>query len=416
MLANSGWLLLDRVLRLVIAITVGAWVARHLGPASFGLLAYALALLALFQAACSLGLDGIVVRDLSQSQARTGQLLGGALRLRLIGGAAGWLAMLLVVALLRPGDGHTLLLAAIVGAALVFQAADVVDLWLQSQSRSRISVPLRFAAYLAVAALRVALILADAPLWAFAAAVLADAALVAVAMVWAHRRWPSPTAWTWDAATARRLWRESWPLMLSAVSIGIYMRIDQVMLRQLAGERELGLFSAVLPFSQSWQIIPMSLSASLLPRLTQLKAEDPVRYRTMLQNTYTAFAWAGLLVAVATAVCAPWLVAVLLGPAYAEAVPILRIHVFANPFVFLGVAQGLAIVVESTPRLALAKTIIGAGVSLGANALLIPRWGALGTAMAAVLAQFVSVMLSNAVLAPAALRMQWRALVPLPVR
>jgi len=415
-LANSGWLLLDRVLRIVLSITVGAWVARHLGPANFGQLAFALALLALLQAACSLGLDGPVVRDISQNRAKAAAILGSAFRLRLLSGAIGWLVVIAVAALLRPGDSLTLLLVAIVGASLMFQPAEVIDLWLQSQSRSRVSVPLRFCAYCIVALSKVGLILADAPLWAFATAALADVVLVAVALAWAYTRWPIRTSWTWDGGTAQRICLESWPLMLSALSIGIYMRIDQVMLRQLASERELGLYSAILPFSQGWQIIPMTLYASLLPKLAQLRAQDLAQYHRRLQQVFTAFTWAGVFVAVVTALCGSWLVATLLGPGFADAVPILHWHVFTNVFIFMGVAQSLAIVTDRTPKLALYKTMLGAGVSLIANSLLVPRWGAVGSAAAAILSQFVSAMLSNTVFAPQALRMQLRALLPLPVR
>ena len=79
--------------------------------------------------------------------------------------------------------------------------------------------------------------------------------------------------------------------MVSAVSIGIYMRIDQIMLRELADERQLGLYSAVMPFSQAWHMIPMTLCASLLPKLAQLQRPDPEHYRVRLQQLFTLMAW-----------------------------------------------------------------------------------------------------------------------------
>jgi PST family polysaccharide transporter len=66
MLANSGWLLADRLLRMFLALVVGAWVARHLGPGRYGVLAYAIALLAFVTPLAMLGLEAIVVRDVAQ--------------------------------------------------------------------------------------------------------------------------------------------------------------------------------------------------------------------------------------------------------------------------------------------------------------------------------------------------------------
>src|SRR5580658_638643 len=63
---NSGWLLLDKVLRILLGALVGAWVARYLGPSKFGELSYAVAFIAVFTAIAGLGADGITVRDLAR--------------------------------------------------------------------------------------------------------------------------------------------------------------------------------------------------------------------------------------------------------------------------------------------------------------------------------------------------------------
>lgn len=63
-LANMGWLLADRVLRVFVSLLLGAWVARYLGPEQFGKLNYAIALVSLFSVFATLGLEEIVIRDL----------------------------------------------------------------------------------------------------------------------------------------------------------------------------------------------------------------------------------------------------------------------------------------------------------------------------------------------------------------
>ena len=372
-----------------------------------------LALLALFQTACGLGVEGLVVRDIAQHPARAAHTLGSTLRVRLVAGAVGWLLAIAMVAAMRPGDASALLMIAVVGAGLVFQSSDVVDLWFQSQSRSRVTVAAKALAYLSVSALKVALILLHAPVWSFAVAASVEMALIAGALAVAYgRSTPRPTRWGWDRALAIELLRESWPLMLSALSVGIYMRIDQVVLRALAGERELGLYSAVLPFSQVWHMVPMTLCASLLPQLSRLSAQAPDEYRRRLQQLFSLMAWTSMAVAGVTALCAPWLVALLLGPRYADSVGILRWHVITNIFVFLGVAQSVSIVSERIPRVMLMKTVLGAIVSLVANLTLVPHWGATGAAWSAILSQAFSAVLSNAVVAPRTFYMQLKAFRP----
>ena len=62
--ANTSWLFAEKVLRVVIGLFIGVWVARYLGPEKYGLLSYAQSFVGLFTAIATLGLDGIVVREL----------------------------------------------------------------------------------------------------------------------------------------------------------------------------------------------------------------------------------------------------------------------------------------------------------------------------------------------------------------
>jgi O-antigen/teichoic acid export membrane protein len=131
----------------------------------------------------------------------------------------------------------------------------------------------------------------------------------------------------------------------------------------------------------------------------------------MLQ-LFTLMAWSGMTVSAVVSLCAPWLVAVLLGPGFTEAVPVLRWHALTNVFVFLGVAQSVMIVNDGTSRISLIKTISGAVVSVALNLLLVPGWGAVGAAWAAIGAYGAAAVLTNALVAPQALSMQIKAFWP----
>ena len=61
---NTSWLFAEKILRMVVGLLVGVWVARYLGPEQFGLLSYALSFVGLFSIVATFGLDEIVVREL----------------------------------------------------------------------------------------------------------------------------------------------------------------------------------------------------------------------------------------------------------------------------------------------------------------------------------------------------------------
>src|SRR6185295_9435001 len=81
LIRNTGWLFADRILRIGIGLVVGVWIARYLGPERYGLFSYAGAFVALFSIFATLGLDGIVVRELVNDPARSEEILGTAFTL-----------------------------------------------------------------------------------------------------------------------------------------------------------------------------------------------------------------------------------------------------------------------------------------------------------------------------------------------
>jgi len=72
---NTLWLFAEKILRMFVGLFVGIWVARYLGPEQRGLLSYAQSFVGLFSAIATLGLDGIVVRELVKDPSRRDELI-----------------------------------------------------------------------------------------------------------------------------------------------------------------------------------------------------------------------------------------------------------------------------------------------------------------------------------------------------
>jgi O-antigen/teichoic acid export membrane protein len=81
-------------------------------------------------------------------------------------------------------------------------------------------------------------------------------------------------------------------------------------------------------------------------------------------------------------------------------------------FVFLGVAQSVMIVNDRQSHISLIKTLCGRAVSVALNLALVPRWGAMGAAWAAVGSYFAAAVLTNIFVARTAFSMQVRAFWP----
>lgn len=407
---NSSWLLFDKLIRMTLGLLVGAWVARYLGPTQFGELAFVLSYLAFFQAIALLGMDGIIVRDIARDKTNAGKILGTAFMLRLGTGIVCWLVAVGCMAWSNGWQDDSVWITALAGGSLVFQASDTIDLWFQSQSESRRTVVVKLIAYLLSNGIKVALILNNATLLAFAAVMMLDALAAAIGLAFAYRNFSCGHTWQHSASQAKKLFKESWLFLLSSISIMIYMRIDQIMIKEMLGEKELGIYAAVLPIATLWQFVPMALVTSLAPYVSRKKHESNHAYMDTIANIFRGFALLGWLTCIPIAILSKPIINMLFGQAFIGGSTVLSIYIFTNIFINMGVAQSLWTLNNGESKIAFYKTIFGAAICIAGNFLLIPKIGITGVAIAGVLAQFGSTTISNIIFAPKILKLQIRSM------
>ncbi|WP_161491164.1 flippase [Polynucleobacter campilacus] len=396
---NSGWIFFDKILRALLGVLVGAWVARYLGPSQFGELAYCIAFIGIFQSVTNLGLDGIVVREIANHPRRANIILGTTFQLRLLIGTASWAVALLIYGFTNSFADQGIWIIALVGAGMIFQVADTVDLWFQGNSQSKRTVLAKVSAYLISNAIRVALILFEAPLMAFAIVIALEGALTAIALHFSYKRFPCNGMWQKHYPEAKKLLQESWPYLISGLSIMLYMRIDQIMIKSMLGERELGIFAAIIPISSLWNMIPVAICASIAPMFARKRSEGIVIFNAAMVNMFRLFWVLCLLVIAVTWLLSGLVVQLMYGQAYIEAIPVLNIYVLTCIPVFMGVGQGLWLLNERKSYLSPIQTVTGAVVSIITNLMFIPLWGIEGAAVAAVIAQLSSCFLINSIFA-----------------
>jgi PST family polysaccharide transporter len=378
----------DKVVRLGVSLIITVWLARHFGPETFGTWNFAIAFAALFGAVATLGMDGVIVRELAKDGSDRGGLLGTALVLRIGAGALAALAAIIAAAWMRSGDRLALLLVGLNAVVFVLQASQVLDFHFQARMNSRPAVVAVNAAFTATSVGRLALLAADAPIEWFGLSLVVEAALAAM-LLWRAYRVDVGTGmpWRFDRAVMHQLLRESWPLLLSAMAVMTYMRLDQVMLAALAGDGAVGQFSAALRIAEVWYFIPMAIMTAAFPAMMKKRSEGSAAYEDYVQALYDAMAWLALAVALVVTLVASWAIPRLYGPAYAQAAEILTVQIWAGVAVAMSFVHSRWLLAEGLQRYGLVYTVAGALVNVGLNLLLIPRLGAVGAAWSTLVTQ-----------------------------
>jgi polysaccharide transporter, PST family len=396
-ITNTGWLFADRILRMGASLVVGVWVARYLGVQQYGLFNYALAFVSLFSPIFTLGLDEIVVRHIVRQSSNKEEILGTTFWLKFLGGIASVLLAVSTMFLLGEHETLKIWLVAILAMAGIFRAADTIEVWFQSQVQSKYTVIAKNTAFLLNSAIKIALILTKAPLLAFAWVTLAEFAMSAIGLLIVYQvKGSSLWLWRWSFSAAKILLKESLPLIFSGFAILIYMKIDQVMLGQMIGNTEVGIYSAAVRVSEIWYFIPGAIVSSVAPSIYSAKEKSESLYYQRIGQLLSLMTCISFAIALPMTFLSDKIIMVMFGSGYAQAGAILAVHIWTSLFVFMGLATSPWFIAEGLNNVSLGKTLFGAILNIILNLLLIPKYAGLGAAIATIISQAAATFLCNA--------------------
>lgn len=388
---NTSWLFFEKILRMILALFVGLWVARYLGPEKFGLLSYAQSFVALFSVVASLGLDGLVVRELVKNESKAEILLGTTFFLKIIG-AFSMLFFLVIALQFTSNDLYTKALIFIIASATIFQSFNFVDFYFQSKVMSKYIVYGNLMGLLFSSLVKIFLIISNASLEAFVWVVLFDSIVLSISYLYffiKHSNFKIQQL-KFSKTTAILLLKDSWPLILSGIVISIYMKIDQVMIKQLLGNEEVGQYSAAVRISEAWYFIPTVIASSLFPAIINAKKHSEELYHERMQKLYDLMVWIAITLAVPISFLSDSVMYLLYGGQYDQAGGVLLIHIWASIFVFLGVSSANWYLIENLQRLLFWRSFYGMLVNILLNIILIPIYGIKGAALATFFSQTVA--------------------------
>lgn len=388
---NTGWLMFGKVMSLV----VGIFIAKFLGPHDFGDLSFASSFTAIIFAVGTLGLDSFIIREILDNPGKKDEILGTAFWMR-----AGISVILVPASVLiyiffrsfsdQPGTELTLVVT-FCASALFFRAFNIIDSYFQSQVKSKYVVQVQNVCLILSSLIKISFVLLKLPLIYFALALVIDGVMLAAGLVIIyHRQNLKIRNWTVNSVRAKTLLSQSWPLILSAVMITLYMQIDILMLKYFGGSAQAGIYTAAAKISEAWYFIPTAIVTSVFPAIIHARKTDPVRYQKRLQNLYDLLVVISIPVALIVSLGANEFIDLVYGNTFEGAGVILAVHIWSGIFVFLGSASSQYLLAEGFTMISFYRTATGAIVNILLNLWLIPLYGGVGASVATLIAYFVA--------------------------
>ena len=159
-------------------------------------------------------------------------------------------------------------------------------------------------------------------------------------------------------------------------------RVDQFMLAELAGDRELGYYGVALRLAEGLVFFSLILQSTLYPVLVQAHKASKAEFQAKLMSFYRASFVLALLVCVPVALLGPWLVQLLFGPAYEAAGPLLSLMAGRVMLAFMGIARSVFLLIEDLQAWATLTLAVGTALNVALNVLWIPEHRGVGAVWA----------------------------------
>lgn len=391
---NTSWLFGEKILRMVIGLFVGIWVARYLGPEQFGLFSYAISFVGLFSVIATFGLDGIVVRELVKDDSKSNELIGTAFWLKVMG-AILVLTILVFTVGFTSNDTDTNVLVFIIASATIFQSFNVVDMYFQAKVLSKFVVYANVISFLISSIIKIVLILNEAPLIYFAWVVLFDSFILALGFIYFFLKNSSTSirSLVFKKSVATALLKDSWPLILSGGVLMIQARIDQIMIKEMIGAIEVGYYSVALRLIEVFAFFPIMLNSSLYPSIQNAKSTNAYLYQSRLLNFYRLNLLLFLVIAIPIFFFSESIIILLFGVEYQSAGALLALMASRLFFTNMGVARSSFIMTENLMKFALLTMVLGTIVNIGLNYLWIPEYASKGAIFATIVSFTVTIFL-----------------------
>ena len=197
----------------------------------------------------------------------------------------------------------------------------------------------------------------------------------------------------------RRQLRMIWivfPLAVVALLVSVNGYVPRYLLESFRGRREVGLYSAINYIPAACFLAVNALGYAVFPRLSKLFAKDLAGFKVLLGKIAAVYASIGVGGVLLSVVAGRQALTLVYRPEYAQHLNLLRWLMIVGAVNCLTTAMQCGLTAASAFRVQVPLFVAVTGISLLGSAILIPRMGLIGAAMAALISSTVQLCVSTA--------------------
>lgn len=376
-----GWLLGGKIVNMILSFFVSLATARYLGPDNFGSINYVAAYVSFFSSITSLGLSVIVIKEISMGKEDDNEVIWTGILMRFLTAVFSTIAVIALVSITDKSDPLLVKIAILESIAILASAFDTFMYWFQGKLLGKYTSIASVVAYIGMSLYRIYLLANNADILWFAFATSVDTLLLSLILMLCYVRENGfhPKV---SIRLGKSLMKQSYHYMISGLIAILYSKIDQIMLKQMLDTYSVGLYTAALTIAGLWGMIPSAFIQSVSPILYKNAEENRGMFYKRLRQSYAGIWLLNICWSLGVSIFSYWVIYLLYGKAYLGARGALVIVVWYTGITSIGSLTQVYLATENKNKYVNYFALAGLVTDVVLNALLIPKMGILGAAIA----------------------------------
>lgn len=371
-------------------------IASELGTSKFGTFSYFQAILFIIAPFWSLGINQIIRNKISIFQKKSHEYISAGIFIKFTMTCILALFSIIYIQFKSFDVSHGTLLFYLFFASYFFRSVDIIEFNFDSKTQSIIPGMIRTFAFIATTISYIVALIFNLDLHWFAFIFSMEFLISGILLVYCYLKIEKKAlVFKTSLQTTLEILRPSIPILLCDISISLFLRINHVFLGEILSKESVGQFSVALRLTEVWYFIPSSIIITMFAPLSQIHERSKVEFEKIVTSMFEIMLILSLLITISVFIFSKMVITLLYGSAYISAVPILKVLILSNLFMFWGVVQEPIDISKNILKWRLFRVFTGTLLNLGLCSVLIKYFGTIGAAYATFVTFFYAYFFSN---------------------
>ena len=396
---NATWIIVCRIAQAVFGLIINMFTARYLGPSNFGLITYATSLVTFVVPIMQLGFNNILVQEIVNNPDSEGVTLGTSIILDLISSICCMIGVTSFAFIANASEPTTIIVCFLYSFILIFRSFELMQYWYQAKLLSKYTSVISLLAYFIVSGYKVFLLITEKSVYWFAVSNAFDYALISIGMLFMYHKLGGKKL-RFSLSVGKAMFSRSKHYILSSMMVVVFAQTDKIMLKLMIDESATGYYGAAVACAALSSFLFDAIIDSFRPSIFEGQKKSVEIFEHRLVLLYSLVIYLSLAQSVAMTILARYIVLILYGDKYLAAIDALRIVVWYTTFSYIGAVRNIWILANNQQHYLWIINLLGATANIVINALLIPRFGINGAAVASLITQFFTNVIVGYIIKP----------------